>query len=209
MRIVAIDVGITHLGVASVDADDAHGATVADFALVDITIQRHVRVSRRACTLQHGNTLCDRLAHFVQEHRETFDAADAVVIEQQPPFGHQAVEQLLFSRFRSKAHLASPVAMHAHFGWTRAGLDYEARKRAVEQRVLGATRLLSDEQRERLHRMPRQHDVCDAVCMALFWNAQRLRRAPTPARVALADGETFDFDDFCFKGSRARAARKR
>ena len=173
ITVVAFDVGIVHLAcVALTFESPTRLPRVREFHLVDLTRLQHRTVPRWLCTLGHGNTLVDRVQHFFQEYAEVLKTADFVLIEQQPPGGHQAVEQLLFSEFRAKAHLVSPTGMHAHF--ELRGLDYEGRKRAVEEKVRP---MLSEAQRDLLDAMERTHDVCDAVCLALYWS-----RTPTGER---------------------------
>lgn len=171
MRVVSIDVGIIHLAIVAFHSEDEF-LVLDEFHLVDITVLRHTRVSRRDCTLCHGNSLVDRIDHFVQEHAYLLDDADKVLIEQQPPGGHQAVEQLLYKRFRDRAALVSPTSMHAFY--KIRSLAYDERKQWVEQYT---DTMLTYSQRTRLESYERRHDVCDAICMAHFWwTRQKLQR---------------------------------
>ena len=183
MRLLSIDVGILNLALAEME-----GETVLDFGVVDITFLRHTCVPRKECTLFHGNSLTDRVLHFLQEERDRFERADVLLIEQQPPGGHQAVEQLLYSSYRDKAHLVSPTGMHSQFGIR--SLTYEGRKRAVEEIVAP---LLSPPLRARLAAMERRHDVCDAICLALYWWR---RKGPRPV---LAEEASAFLDSFAFR----------
>ena len=194
MQIVSIDVGITNLAIVCMQTEPRMHVTF--FALVDITCLCHTRVSRRECRLNHGNSLCDRISHFVQEYEPHLRSADALLIEQQPPFGHQAVEQLLFASFRDKAHLVSPNAVHAFHNMR--GLTYDERKDAAENRVIQSSTLLTPEQRRVLSHMERRHDICDAVCMALFWHARHAIRRPPPVLI-LTNGDTLDLEQFRYK----------
>lgn len=203
VHVIAIDVGIINLAIVELQGDRECGQLqILNFALVDITILRHRSVRRSACTLCHGRSLADRVAHFVQEYAEAFSRAHTVLIEQQPPGGHQAVEQLLYERFRNKAQLVSPVAMQAYF--KMRGMTYEERK--VVSETLAST-LLTSTQCDSLGGLVRQHDVCDAICMALFWWRNHFRPScPVPSRFT-ADAYAF-IGQFAFRrGGDADAAR--
>jgi capsid protein len=113
--------------------------------------------------------------HFVQERIDAFTLADVVLIEQQPIGGHTAVEQLLYSRFREKAHLVSPCAMHKFYGIRSE--DYEGRKRFVERSVLQLKNIDANV-RIQIQEMERRHDVCDAICMARFWYSRHRQYTP-------------------------------
>lgn len=194
--LLAVDVGIVNLAYAVLD-----DAEVRTFGVVDLTMLRHRRVPRWECGLCHGNSLSDRVAHFVQEHRPLFDDADVVLIEQQPPGGHQAVEQLLYAAFREKAHLVSPTAMHAFYGIR--DLDYDGRKAAVEDRVIAR---LPPELKRALEALERRHDVCDAVCLARFWLCRHYRTpvVPVPRRdmpLAASDDPYAFIAQFAYTGS--------
>ena len=199
MRVVSIDVGIVNLAMAVMEGEGRReDLLVVDFCLVDITWMRHGRVPRRECRLCHGRSLTDRIDHFVQEQEPVLEEADHILIEQQPPGGHQAVEQLLFSRFRDRAVLVSPVGMHSHF--CMRSLGYEERKRFVEERAL--LRLSSNEQKERLLSMERRHDVCDAICMADYWWAKKgsLSRPSATSPYFSTSSSDVSFDEYRFTG---------
>ena len=97
MNIVAIDVGIIHLGVVS-----AHVTwdviNVENVYLIDLT--KSCRCTN--CPLNHTNHMVDRVDHFIQEHRTILDKADVVLVEKQPITGLISVEQLIFDRLRGK-----------------------------------------------------------------------------------------------------------
>lgn len=173
MRIAAVDVGVTNLAVTWVHVDSNRSVVVEGTRRIDISILTHNRVTRPQCTLHHGNSATDRIEHFLQEHGEVLDRADVVLIEQQPPGGLAHVEQLLFSRYRNKAHLCSPVALHKWLGI--GGLDYEARKAHTEARAapyLGALKHYWLEERK--------HDMADALCMILHWVDTYIEPPPPP-----------------------------
>lgn len=203
MRLTCVDIGIVHLAFVDVEVDAAAEVprirAVHDLNLVDITAFQHYRVARSCCGLHHGNNLTDRVAHFAQEYSESFEEADAVLIEQQPPGGHQAVEQLLFQRYRDKAHLVSPVGMHAFLGMRE--LTYEGRKAHVVRHVEGM-RWLTPAQWERLRGFDREHDVCDALCLLSYWVSKHLPDTglvpppPAPKTLRLSDGTSASVDEF-------------
>lgn len=176
-RLAAFDVGIVHLGLAVCE-----GPSVIHSSLNDLTCIPHRRVPRAACTLGHTCMLVDRVAHFLQEIEPLLLRCDAALVEQQPPGGHQAVEQLLVLGLRNllgheRVHMVSPVGLHRFWGIRH--LDYEGRKAALE-RALGKL-----EERGQLQwvegagvgHLPRRHDVLDAVAMCWFYRSQQRRLA--------------------------------
>lgn len=202
MRVLGIDVGVRNLAVCVVAVDDCTGARrLEHWEHVDITFLRHRRVSRSKCTLHHSRCLADRVAHFVQEHQHLFDAADVVAIEQQPPAGLVAVEQLLMAAARARARLVSPVAMHRRYGMQR--ITYEERKERARQHFESAT-YIGDDVKEALAGRERSHDVYDAHLVASFCvddardaRALASRHAPgAPGAPGGFDPATDDIDAF-------------
>src|SRR5690348_5993370 len=108
---LAIDIGIENMGISWTSFDDTFPAVdlqlteIKDFIVEDLTKPHHKRVPFEACKLLHTNTVSDRIDHLIQEYQDVFDKATRIFIEQQPPRGQQALEQLLFKRFRDKARL--------------------------------------------------------------------------------------------------------
>ena len=177
VRALAIDVGIVNMAWVCVEIDPPRKMRVIDFALVDITVMRHRVVPLRQCCLQHSNTLTDRILHFIQEYKDLFLSVDIILIEQQPIMGHTAVEQLIFREFRDKAILVSPVSIHKYMGIRN--MNYDERKEHVVDRVLSlSSHSLSDELRERINKMPRKHDICDAICMVIYWKSKIMQEQP-------------------------------
>ena len=174
-RLLAVDVGIVHLALVSVDAlQDA--VEVLDVRLVDLTTLPCLP----GCTLPHSRNIVDRVEHLFAAHGAVFAAADEVLIEAQPLMGLVHVEALIYSRFRGKARMVSPAAMHRHFGLPRG--DYDGRKAAAE--ALAAPFLTGF--RAELAAMARTHDVADAVCMALYVVQARHRADEQAAEAAAA-----------------------
>lgn len=167
MLVLGVDVGIINLGLCLLETDDLYQSkTLNAWKHIDITVMRHNRVPRHKCTLAHTNCLCDRLKHVFQEEFELFNIADVIVIEQQPPCGHVAVEQLILSEFRQKACLVSPVSMQKSFDMR--GLTYEERKTQA-QRIFNECRIVPFEVKDVLRKRDRSHDIYDAFLIAEYW----------------------------------------
>lgn len=161
--ISAIDVGLSNLGFLVVSVQDNTIVKVLCMMRIDLTILQHNRVSQSECTLHHTNDVCDRVMHFVQEHKHTLDSTDILLIERQPLGGLVHVEQLLYHLYRDKAHLIHPRSMHT---WLGIGhLDYETRKVYTIKQAY-AVECVGD----CLDGISgRKHDISDAVCMVLYW----------------------------------------
>jgi hypothetical protein len=110
--------------------------------------------------------------HVIQEEADMFDVADSIIIEQQPPCGHVAVEQLIFAQFRKKAHLISPVSMHKTYGIRN--LDYNERKKYTQQ-FFEQSLIIKDDVKVTLCDRNRSHDVYDAYMIAEFWLLKKRR----------------------------------
>lgn len=181
MLVLGIDVGIINLALVLVDVDDYYRVReLKSWRHIDITVLRHNRVARCVCELGHGKTLTDRLEHVFQEEADLFEVADAVVIEQQPPGGHQGVEQLIYSKYRSKAHLVNPRAMHSHF--CILDRDYDERKNQLSV-LFHEIPHITREVKVELQEKDRSHDVIDAYFIAAFFVARlKLKQPPPPVR---------------------------
>ena len=167
MFVLGIDVGIINLGLCLLECDDRYNAwRLISWKHIDITYMRHKKVMRCDCTLGHSRCISDRIQHVIQEEADMFNTADFIIIEQQPPCGHVAVEQLLFAQFRSKAHLVSPVSMHKTYGMR--GLDYNERKEHTRQFFENSS-IIEDNIKTNLCNRERSHDVYDAYMIAEFW----------------------------------------
>ena len=177
LRIIGCDVGIVHLGLAVIESSLGKAARVAATHLecVDVTVYTHDHLDEDRCGLPHTKELGDRVMHAVAERRPLFDQCDAVVIERQPPNGHQAVQALLHQAFREKAVLVHPAHLHRHHRdnhGLEAGSDYDQRKAHFER---WAADLVGPEEWERrTRRFPRRHDIADALAIAeLYGSAMR------------------------------------
>ena len=167
MFVLGIDVGIINLGLCLLECNDNYKAQrLISWKHIDITFMRHNTVTRHNCSLGHSNCIYDRIQHVIQEERDMFHTADFIIIEQQPPCGHVAVEQLFFAHFRYKAHLVSPVSMHKTYGMR--GLDYNDRKEHAQHFFENST-IVEDDVKTNLCNRERSHDVYDAYMIAEFW----------------------------------------
>lgn len=173
--IVSVDIGVKHLGISlsSVNKD----FTLEEVIWLDmIDITKFHDCDKKNCHLYHKKTLCDYLEHLFYVHSELFDIIDWFLLERQPPGGYVAVEQLIFSKFRDRSILISPNSIHAYFGWNRAGLDYEGRKKhsnRVAEITLkkGKREYLFDKWNNLIDSkgIYRKHDVSDSICILLYF----------------------------------------
>lgn len=164
-KIVSIDVGYSSLGLVCANA--------ANFVVQEVQLGDKLDIRYlpcvNSCTLQHSNNVVDRVAHLVAYYEKYFQEADVVLIEAQPLSGLVHVQALLYHRFRLKARLISPNAMHKHFDLPPG--DYEARKiKVVEMATPYLCHLHS------FRKLHRKHDVCDAMMMILFYLAEQQER---------------------------------
>lgn len=200
LRVVSIDVGIVNLAISSVDI---LGHEECDFRwshLVDIT---QFGCNRRTCTLMHDACHSDWMDHFIRRFHESFDEADFVLVERQPPQGHKAIEALLVSAFRQKIRLIHPRSFQA---FMRIGVyDYEMRKRMVERAALArfpAAASALD--------IPRSHDVAESLLFCLYFSTRKevARLLPPPSEPqCVADAAQF-FEQFrCKRRKQVRDAR--
>lgn len=150
MKILAIDIGYTNMGLVLAECENGPGIKVEYLKKVDLAIYKNIRT----------NDFIDIIQLFVEEHINIFTVADKILIERQPPGGFTNIEILLHYMFKDKVSLISPVSMHTHFGMRH--LDYEGRK---DRTVLIANKYLDCE-------IPydRKHDIADALCMIIFFN---------------------------------------
>ncbi len=201
---MAIDVGLINLGYVVAEVHiwpDAQNAQVEIVAAdcVDITILRHNHVHRECCRLFHSADACDRVTHFIQEHKVMLRECHYLLIERQPIQGLNHVEQLLFAAFRNKAVLCSPQLMHRWLGIDRC--DRAGRKRATIARAtptLEKFKVFADQPDKREH-------MSDALCILLWWVEQRMPR-PLPHATSKSEkakkGTAAWFGQFAFSSNR-------
>ncbi len=171
--VISIDIGIRNLAIVFCAVHkDYTFREIVWFDLIDITTFQH-RGQPEECKLFHAKTMCDYLEHVFQMHQAIFDAADHLLIERQPPQGLVAVEQLIFSKYRHKAELISPNAMHSWMGWRKMNYDYEQRKIKSVEYAAPYLRKDRDYLAGYFEACSRQHDIADAICLFFFWLEQR------------------------------------
>jgi hypothetical protein len=158
-KILAIDIGIVNLGYVFVEQDTLN---VIECNRVNITQVVHKRVEKCNCKLYHDNCIPDYIDHFIQEHQHIFDEADLILIERQPPVGITNVQDLIFTRFRSKVKLISPNSIHKHFKMTKN--DYELRKQESEKITES---YLKDFENFQMN--IRKHDITDAMLLVIYY----------------------------------------
>ena len=171
MRILSIDVGIQHLALVTIE-------TPSDYASMSVTQAQVVNITTvpclRNCALAHSRNPVDWMAHVFEYYRSQFEVADEILIERQPLVGLVDIQALIYSKFRDKASLVSPNAMHKHFGLPRC--DYEGRKLLTVEIARPYISHIPD--------LPeRLHDVADAVSLALHQVRVRRERLLASARL--------------------------
>lgn len=163
-KVLSFDAGIHNIGVvAATVSDDWQDIRIENATCIDITVIRHNRVPKAKCKIPHTKCLADRYAHFVQEMGPSFDEADYIFVEQQPPQSAGMVfEQLLLLNRRKCTVSVHPSKIHTRFSLPRD--DYDRRKEAsceVARRLFPALVPMMDTVR-------RQHDIADAACILKF-----------------------------------------
>lgn len=160
MKLISIDIGILHLGLVAAEINEDYTIKeIHDCDLVDITSGCRLQ----NCKLHHDSCITDYMLHFFEEYREPLEEAELILVEQQPPGGLIAVQELIRFRYREKVMMLSPRSIHCHFGIQH--LDYEKRKLSTERMA----------ERE-LHRFKnytfqeRKHDIADAYCQLVYWS---------------------------------------
>jgi len=173
MKIVGVDVGITHLGLAELDTgQDGTARQVLSLMLVDV--MQYGRVDEGRPT-----ELYDRLDDFACKHDALFARADVIAIERQPLVGLQCVQLFFLSRWRSKCALVSPNSLHKRF--LPKGLDYDERKAAMERLAEATCTACGVDWQKSGARWPRRHDVADALAISLL-HAETMAREQQAAR---------------------------
>ena len=150
----------------------ATSAIVNKCMLIDITQHIHQRVCKENCQLFHSNNISDWMAHVFQEIDDAVAEVDVVLVEKQPICGIISVEQSLFCHYRDKVILVNPRSMHRFYGIDC--FDYEERKVRVVELINGMdidweTSCMQDVGN-------RQHDIADAMCIAVFWCSQHAQQ---------------------------------
>jgi hypothetical protein len=162
MLVLSIDIGIVNLGYVFVNIDvESDSIEVIKCNRVDITYIRHNRVPFCECKLHHEYCIPDYLDHFIQENEDIFTEAEIILIERQPPVGITNVQDLIFTKFRSKIFFINPCTVHKHFNMSK---DYSKRKEQSES--------ICKEYLESFNSFTnnsRKHDISDAMLMVLYY----------------------------------------
>jgi len=164
--ICCIDVGVRNLGIAALvcDSETFKFKKIVGIDLIDITTFPH-HGDPKLCKLNHGKTFCDWIEHVFVYYDIVFSKVDKILIERQPPSGFVVVEQLIYSRYREKSELISPVSVHKFLNLRN--FNYDERKNRV---VKIAKELITDPKiLKEFNMFPRNHDIADAISFGLFW----------------------------------------
>lgn len=166
-KVLSIDIGIHHLAFSyCIVNEDFTFGKIERVELIDISVFKHVKVSKKECKLYHDKNFCDWIEHVFQEYEE-FELADYILIERQPPMGLVAIEQLIFSKYRTKSILIHPASVHSFFNMS--DLIYEDRKIRSEEI---ASDYFDKENKSNFYKFlsfSRQHDVSDTILFLIFW----------------------------------------
>lgn len=207
MKVLSIDIGITNLGFCyseikfpsilgskyknlklneNYSFDNVKDSiTVLKCNRIDITKIKHNTVKICDCTLHHERCIPDYLDHFIQEHQAMFDECDTLLLERQPPVGITNVQDLLFTKFRSKVLLVSPNTVHKYFGLPS---DYMERKVVSESIALGFL-----ENFDKFTLNSRKHDISDAMLMIIYYFKKELDNVINSTKFELP---TVNFEQF-------------
>lgn len=159
MKIISIDIGLINLGIIAAELNEDYTLKkIHDCDLVDIT--SGCRLNN--CNLSHDNCIADYMSHFFEEYKESLEEADIILIEQQPPGGLIAIQELIRYQFRKKTISISPRSVHCFLNINH--LDYEKRKKASTdiaiKKLNGFKNFMFQE---------RKHDMSDAYCQLFYW----------------------------------------
>ena len=177
--VLSVDIGVINLGISVSTLDE--NFNLIEIVWIDlINITRFICKSEEKCELYHTKTFCDWLNHVFQENR-FFEEADFILVERQPPMGFLAIEQLIFSRWRSKAILISPNSMHKFFGI--GNFDYDGRKEKTEK--IAREKIKDKALIEQLNYYHRCHDIADSICLMLYWISKKQEECESAQRKQL------------------------
>ena len=172
--ILGIDVGINNLGMSLITSDlEFNFISIVGLDLINIRewkcgnglLLPSERITRQECPLYHKNCVSDWLEHIFTFYNICFLKSDFILIERQPMTGLVCVEQLIFSKFRTKAFLIHPRSMHKYF---------EIGHQNYEQRKISTVNILKENINiqyvlDTLNSFKRKHDMADSFCIVLFW----------------------------------------
>lgn len=202
-RILSIDIGIKHLAFTySLANKDYTFKSISKVELLDISVFKHEKVSKKECKLEHEKTFCDWIEHIFQEYDE-FEQADYILIERQPPMGLVAIEQLIFSKYRKKSILIHPCSVHSFFNMS--DYDYETRKQKSEE--ISQEYFNLDDKYSKFLSFSRKHDISDTILFVIFWLDKKnkeyttLEKQKKFKKTTFKTGESINdwFDKFKYK----------
>lgn len=166
LHVLSVDIGVINLAITVSKIDrEFNFIEVIWLDLINITEFNHRHVSKENCRLHHSRTFSDWLDHVYQDNQNFFQDVDFIIIERQPPMGFVAVEQLIFNKYRDKSTLINPKNVHTFLNMSN--LDYQGRKDRSEK--LAMPLVTDPDLREQIAMYHRQHDICDSLCMLLYW----------------------------------------
>ena len=210
MKILSIDIGIINLGYVFAEVEIitsfsgskyknlklnenyksiTNSVNVIDCNRIDITNVKHNTVKICDCLLHHERCIPDYLDHFIQEKQNLFDTADIILIERQPPVGITNVQDLLFTKFRSKVLLISPNSVHKYF---KLSSEYLVRK--IESEKISEIYLSNF---TNFSNNIRKHDISDALLMIIFY--YKITNDKNINNTDFSKNITDNFDQFRFK----------
>lgn len=202
MLLFCIDIGITNMGVAYINAHSHDQLECIHAARVDITDFK----CTKNCNLSHSAVSADWISHLIADYQTDLDSADVVLIERQPPMGHRCIEQLLFQAFRHKAILIHPRSFLCYFNISN--MDYDDRKKSLVSRARRVFQTSSADVQAALQQ-ERAHDVADAMLFAVYYvNRPELRHKfySREHKNVIADAEAY-FNQFIYQRPRKRIRR--
>lgn len=185
MLVLGIDIGVSHLAYCLCDYNDLHVEACKLTNLNKIIL----RCKNKKCQIPHTRETVDKMLHFFELNKQVFAQADVVAIERQPITGILNVQDLIFMKYREKAVLVSPNAMHNLFSMKG---DYDARKEKAQCMFVQASK--TSEANEEYSKWCRRHDIADAYCIARYFieTDKSLRRAEAEAAAPNR------FEEFCY-----------
>jgi len=167
MLIVSLDIGLFNLGFVTLNIDINNNITWG--ILKKVNIQDLTLYCRKSdCRFCHEKTFSDYIDHFCETYTEYLNKCDYILMERQPPQGFIVIQELILTRFRNKSRLISPNSVHKYYDIR--GLDYDERKISS---VKTAKEYCGEFAFSQIN-SPRQHDVADAVCQAIFFINEKL-----------------------------------
>lgn len=162
---------------------------IIDCDRIDITNVKHCKVNYCDCKLYHESCIPDYLDHFIQEYSEMFESSEIIIIERQPPVGITNVQDLLFTKFRHKVILISPVSVHKYFGMSK---DYSIRK--IESENISEVHLNSFKS---FTNNVRKHDISDAMIMLIYFYQLKFNELIKINNIKIVN-KIMDFEQFRF-----------